>query len=63
VGPGARTSLQIPLEASSRRGGDDDGAAPPRNLSPTELESFLSTASEQELIEICKTNGWEAQND
>jgi hypothetical protein len=51
------------LRPLSTRSYDEAIESLPRILSPTELERFLSTASEQELIEICKTNGWEAQND
>lgn len=35
----------------------------PRILSPTELERFLSTASEGELRAICQRNRWEIQDD
>lgn len=51
------------LRPLSTRSYDEAIESLPRILSPTELERFLSTASEQELIKICKTNGWEAQND
>jgi len=51
------------LRPLSTRSYDEAMESLPRILSPAELERLLSTASEQELIEVCKTNGWEVQND
>ncbi len=42
---------------------DEALKAVPRILSPAELESFLSTATERELRGICEANDWEVEDD
>jgi hypothetical protein len=41
---------------------DEALKAVPRILSPMELEGFLSSATEQELREICEKNGWKLRH-
>jgi hypothetical protein len=48
-----------PLSTSSY---DEALKAVPRILSPAELESFLSTATERELHGICEANDWEVED-
>lgn len=60
--PVASLSPELWLRPLSARSYDEAVESLPRILSPAELERFLSTASEQELSEICERNGWVLRN-
>jgi hypothetical protein len=51
------------LRSLSTNSYDEALKAVPRILSPGELESFLSTATERELRGICEANDWEVEDD